>query len=151
MKELEKFVEDKPELNLISKKEVSLLKKKLGKSHRGESDWDIIKNILLEHSVITFTLPKRAKGLKMIEKVLCEDGALVVFTNLNDCTRHIQELQLRGRFQGMVEIGSIPFEDVLDIAHLHHRNILIDLNCRANTRCFLYEYKEQRIKAVILQ
>ena len=37
-KEFEEYIADKPELNLVSKEEVALLKIKLGKSHRKESE-----------------------------------------------------------------------------------------------------------------
>lgn len=43
----EEYVADRPELNLISKEEVSLLKIKLGKSHRKESDWEVVKEIFI--------------------------------------------------------------------------------------------------------
>ncbi|MDE6219147.1 MAG: hypothetical protein K2G51_01710 [Lachnospiraceae bacterium] len=150
MKKVEKYDVAKPEWNLISKEEVSLLKMKLGKSHRKESDWEVIKEILGRRSVLTFILPKRVKGLTTIEKVLCEDGNLIVFTNIDDCTRHIQVLQFKGKFWGYVEIGYIPFENVLDIAGQHGMNVLIDVNDEVNCKCLMYESEEQRLKAVIM-
>lgn len=150
MKEFEKYVTDKPEWNLISKEEVSLLKMKLGKSHRKESDWEVIKEILGRRNVITFIPPKRAKGLTTIEKVLCENGNLIVFTNMNDCTRHIQVLQVEGKFRGYIEIGYISFEEVVDIADQHGMNVLIDVNDEVNCKFLMYESGEQRLKAVIM-
>lgn len=150
MKKVEKYDVDKPEWNLFSKEEVSLLKMKLGKSHRKESDWEVIKEILGKRNVLTFIPPKRAKGLTTIEKVLCENGNLIVFTNLDDCTRHIQVLQFKEKFRGYVEIGYIPFEEVLDIADQHGMNVLIDVNDEVNRKCLLYEPEEQRLKAVIM-
>lgn len=150
MKKVEKYDADKPEWNLFSKEEVSLLKMKLGKSHRKESDWEVIKEILGKRNVLTFIPPKRAKGLTTIEKVLCENGNLIVFTNLDDCTRHIQVLQFEGKFRGYVEIGYIPFEEVLDIADQHGMNVLIDVNDEVNRKCLMYESGEQRLKAVIM-
>lgn len=150
MKKFEKYATDKPEWNLASGEEVSLLKMKLGKNHRKESDWEIIKEILLKRNVLTFIPPKRAKGLKTIEKVLCENGNLTVFTNMGDCTRHIQVLQLEGKFRGYVEIGYIPFEDVLDIADRHGVNVLIDVSDAVNSKCLMYDSGEERLKAVII-
>lgn len=150
MKEFEKFIADKPELNLVSKEEISLLKMKIGKSHRKESDWEVIKDILRRRNVLTFIPPKKAKGLTTIEKVLCENGSLTVFTNMDDCTRHIQILQLKGKFRGYVEIGYIPFEDVLDIADQHGMNVLIDVSDEINSKCLMYESGEHRLKAVIM-
>lgn len=123
---------------------------KLGKSHRKESDWEVIKEILGRRNVLTFIPPKRAKKLTTIEKVLCENGNLIVFTNMDDCTRHIQVLQFTGKFRGYVEIGYISFEDVLDIADQHGMNVLIDVNDEVNCKCLMYESGEQRLKAVIM-
>ena len=150
MKKFEKYVADKPEWNLISKEEASLLKMKLGKSHRKESDWGVIKEIFGRRNLLTFIPPKRAKGLTTIEKVLCENGNLMVFTNMDDCTRHIQVLQFKGKFRGYVEIGYIPFDNVLDIADQHGMNVLIDMNDENNSRCLMYEPAEKRLKAVIV-
>ena len=150
MKEFERYVADKPEWNLVSKEEVSLLKMKLGKSHRKEADWVVIKEILGRRNVLTFIPPKKAKGLTTIEKVLCENESLIVFTNMDDCTQHIQVLQLKGKFQGYVEIGYIPFEDVLDIADQHGMNVLIDVSDAINSKCLMYESGQQRLKAVIM-
>ena len=150
MKKFEKYVADKPEWNLISKEEASLLKMKLGKSHRKESDWEVIKEILGRRNLLTFIPPKRAKGLTTIEKVLCENGNLMVFTNMDDCTRHIQVLQFKGKFRGYVEIGYIPFDNVLDIADQHGMNVLIDMNDENKSRCLMYEPAEKRLKAVIV-
>ena len=150
MKKFDKYDVEKPEWNLISKEEVSLLKMKLGKSHRKESDWEVIKEILGRRNVLTFIPPKRAKGLTTIEKVLCENGNLIVFTNMDDCTRHVRVLQFKGKFRGYVEIGYIPFEDVVDIADQYGVNVLIDVNDEGNCKCLMYESGEQRLKAVIM-
>ena len=44
-KEFDEYIADKPEAKLATKEEISLLKIKLGKSHRKESDWEVIKDI----------------------------------------------------------------------------------------------------------
>ena len=150
MKKIEKYDAVKPEWNLISKEEVSLLKMKLGKSHRKESDWEVIKDILGRRNLLTFIPLKRAKELTTIENVLYENGNLMVYTNMNDCTRHIQIVQFKGKFRKYVEIGSIPFANVLDIADQHGMNVLIDVNYEVNCKCLMYESGEQRLKAVIM-
>ena len=45
-KAFDEYISDKPEINIISKEDLSLLKIKLGKSHRKESDWAAIKDML---------------------------------------------------------------------------------------------------------
>ena len=150
MKEFERYVADKPEWNLVSKEEASFLKMKLGRSHRKEADWEVIKEILGRRNVLTFIPPKKAKGLTIIEKVRCENESLIVFTNMDDCTQHIQVLQLKGKFRGYVEIGYILFEDVLDIVDQHGMNVFIDVSDIINSKCLMYESEEQRLKAVIM-
>ena len=150
-KEFDEYIADKPELNLVSKEEVALLKIKLGKSHRKESDWDIIKEIFWKRNVLTFTPTKRARKVTNIEKILCEDGFLVVFSNIDDCTRHIQKMQHSGILERYVQIGTIPFVDVLEIADQHKKDVLIDVNEERSSKCFLYVHKSKELKAVILE
>ena len=150
-KEFDEYIADKPELNLVSKEEVALLKIKLGKSHRKESDWDVIKEIFWKRNVLTFTPTKRVKGVTNIEKILCEDGFLVVFSNIDDCIRHIREIQHRGILERYVQIGTIPFVDVLEIADQSNKDVLIDVDTERNSKCFMYAYKGKELKAVILE
>ena len=150
MKEFDKYVADKPELNLFSKEEVSLLKTKLGKSHRKESDWEVIKEILRRRNVLTFIPPKRTKGLTTVEKILCESGYLIVFTNMDDCSRYIQIQQFERKLRGYIEFGYISFEDVVDVADRYGMDVLIDVTAEINTKCLMYEPGEQRLKAVIM-
>ena len=150
-KEFDEYIADKPELNLVSKEEVALLKIKLGKSHRKESDWDVIKEIFWKRNVLTFTPTKRVREVTNIEKILCEHGFLVVFSNIDDCTRHIREMQHRGILERYVQIGTIPFVDVLEIADQHKKDVLIDVNEERSSKCFLYVHKSKELKAVILE
>ncbi|MBD5526473.1 MAG: hypothetical protein HDR04_19150 [Lachnospiraceae bacterium] len=150
-KEFDEYIADKPELNLVSQEEVALLKIKLGKSHRKESDWDVIKEIFWKRNVLTFTPTKRAREVTNIEKILCEDGFLVVFSNIDDCTRHIREMQHRGILERYVQIGTISFVDVLEIADQHKKDVLIDVNEERNSKCFMYTHKDKELKAVILE
>lgn len=101
--------------------------------------------------MVKFYLPLvHVPAYQRLVQVLCENGNLIVFTNMDDCTRHIQVLQFKGKFRGYVEIGYIPFENVLDIADQHGMNVLIDVNDEVNCKCLMYESGEQRIKAVIM-
>ena len=86
-----------------------------------------------------------------MEKILCEYGFLVVFSNIDDCTRHIQEMQHRGILERYVQIGTIPFVDVLEIADQYKKDVLIDVNEERSSKCFLYVHKNKELKAVILE
>ena len=150
-KEFDKYIADKPGLNLISKEEVALLKIKLGKSHRKESDWDVIKEIFWKRNVLTFTPTKRVRGVTNIEKILCEDDYLVVFSNIDDCTRHIREVQHRGILDRYVQISTIPFVEVVEIADQYNKDVLIDIVEERNSKCFMYAHKSKELNAVSLE
>lgn len=149
-KEFEKFIADKPELNIATKEEVSLLKIKLGKSHRKESDWEVIKDIFYKRDLITFIPSKKMKGIKIVEELPCEWGYLIAFSNIDDCTQYIDEKQYRLKSQSYVQIISVPFMDICEIADRNDVDVLIDVNGGINSRCFIYAHREERLKAVIM-
>ena len=149
-KEFEKFIADKPELNIATKEEVSLLKIKLGKSHRKESDWEVIKDIFYKRDLITFIPSKKMKGFKIVEELPCEWGYLIAFSNIDDCTQYIDEKQYRLKSQSYVQIISVPFMDICEIADRNDVDVLIDVNGGINSRCFIYAHREERLKAVIM-
>ena len=149
-KEFEKFIADKPELNIATKEEVSLLKIKLGKSHRKESDWEVIKEIFQKRDLITFIPSKKMKGFKIVEELPCEWGYLIAFSNIDDCTQYIDEKQYRLKSQSYVQIISVPFMDICEIADRNDVDVLIDVNGGINSRCFIYAHREERLKAVIM-
>ena len=149
-KEFEKFIADKPELNIATKEEVSLLKIKLGKSHRKESDWEVIKDIFYKRDLITFIPSKKMKGIKLVEELPCGCGYLIAFSNIDDCTQYIDEKQYRLKSQSYVQIISVPFMDICEIADRNDVDVLIDVNGGINSRCFIYAHREERLKAVIM-
>ena len=149
-KEFEKFIADKPELNIATKEEVSLIKIKLGKSHRKESDWEVIKDIFYKRDLITFIPSKKMKGIKLVEELPCEWGYLIAFSNIDDCTQYIDEKQYRLKSQSYVQIISVPFMDICEIADRNDVDVLIDVNGGINSRCFIYAHREERLRAVIM-
>ena len=149
-KEFEKFIADKPELNIATKEEVSLIKIKLGKSHRKESDWEAIMDIFYKRNLITFIPSKKMKGIKLVEELPCESGYLIAFSNIDDCTQYIDEKRYRLKSQSYVQIISVPFMDICEIADRNDVDVLIDVNGGINSRCFIYAHREERLKAVIM-
>ena len=77
--------EDSFDHNLIPSEKLSLLKIKVGKNHRKESDWDVIKDILSSYRIITIEPATKVIGFRVIEHVLCRGNTLFVFTNVEDC------------------------------------------------------------------
>ena len=137
--------------NLISQKNVNLIKIKLGKSHRKESDWVVIKEILSSHNVIVAEPVKPDRLVPVKEHILCEDGSLVVFTNIDDCTEHIIHLNRQdGVPDRLFQLGSMPFIEAVDIAEEYGMDLYIDLQAKPNTRCMCYVAGEGKIKAVMM-
>ena len=149
-KSFDEYIADKPELNIISKEESALLKIKLGKSHRKESDWTIIKNILTSHDVITVNIGNQTNGIKSVHGVLCEENKLIVFTNMDDCKKHLRYLHSISLIDRYVNIESLPFESVIDISDQTDMPILIDVANEKNRRLIIYYPHLKKLEAAIL-
>ena len=76
------IVHNAEEHNLISKEDVALIKIKLGKSHRKESDWVVIKDILSSHNVIVAEPVKPDRRVSVKEHILCD---FKYFTSVKIC------------------------------------------------------------------
>lgn len=148
-KKFAKFIADKPDLNIATKEEVSLIKIKLEKSHRKESDWEVILDIFYKRDFITFIPPKNVKEIKMVEGLPCESGYLIAFSNTDDCMQYIDDKQYVLKSRSYVPIISVSFMDLCDIADRNDVDVLIDSNGGINSKCFIYAHKEERLKAVI--
>ena len=150
-KEFDTYIADNPEFNLIPKDKVSLIKIKLGKGHRKESDWTVIKDILYEHNLIVCEPKARDRHLKAVEHILVEDGKLVAFTNLGDCEEHIKNLNQRDRKIGrLFQLGVMPFDQAVDVSDAYGMDLYIDLQEKINTMCMAYIHGEGKIKAVMM-
>ena len=143
--------ENAEEHNLIPEQDVALIKIKLGKSHRKESDWTVIKDILSAHNVIVAEPDKPDRRLRVKEHILCEDNALIVFTNIHDCSEHIISLNRRhGTPDRLFKLGSMPFDEAVDISEEYGMELYIDLQAKTNTMCMCYVPGESKIKAVMM-
>lgn len=150
-KEFDTYIADNPEFDLIPKDKVSLIKIKLGKSHRKESDWTVIKDILSAHNLIVCEPKVPDRHLKAIEHILVENGNLVAFTNLEDCEEHIQNLNQRDRKPGrLFQLGVMPFDQAVAVSDACGMDLYIDLQAKVNTMCMVYIHGEGKIKAVMM-
>ena len=150
-KEFDIYIADNPEFDLIPKDKVSLIKIKLGKSHRKESDWTVIKDILSAHNLIVCEPKAPDRYLKAVEHILVEDGNLVVFTNLEDCEEHIKNLNQRdGKPGRLFQIGVMPFDQAVAVSDAYVMDLYIDLQEKVNTMCMAYIHGEGKIKAVMM-
>lgn len=150
-KEFDTYIADNPEFDLIPEDKVSLIKIKLGKSHRKESDWAVIKDILSTHNLIVCEPKDPDRHLKTVEHILVEDGILVTFTNLEDCEEHIKNLNRRDRKSGrLFQLGVMPFDQAVAVSDAYGMDLYIDLQAKANTMCMAYIHGERKIKAVMM-
>ena len=110
----------------LSKEEISKLKIKIGKSHRTEKDWTIIKE-LFEDRVVFTANPADEKMAKKycVEGVLKDEGALVVFTSVAACTDYLDRFGVH-RFGRYMTIGNIPFSSVIEIAIDYKELVYVD-------------------------
>ena len=100
----------------LSEEEISKLRIKIGKSHRTEKDWTVIKE-LFEDRVVFTANPSDIKMAKecCVDGVLKDEGALVVFTSVAACTDYLDRIGAQ-RFGRYMTIGNIPFSSVIEIA-----------------------------------
>ena len=151
-KEFDDYIADKPGLNLIPKEDVSLIKIKMGKSHRNKKDWETIKEILVSRDILTAEPMRKNRKVASFEHILCEEGALVVFTNIDDCQRHIKDLNKSGRNASRYfQIQSLSFESVIGIADENLMDVYIDIQNELNCKCMAYFSREKQLKVVILE
>lgn len=150
-KEFEKYLAENPRYNLISKDKLALLKIKLGKSHRKESDWDIIKDIFSRHCLLVAEPMEPDARVEVREHLLVENGVLLAFTNEDDLSGYIGYLNWRdGTPDRVFGLGELPFDDAIDISERFGMDLYIDSAFERNKKFFYYSPKDQRIKVSIL-
>ena len=69
------------EHNLISKEDLDRIKIKLGKSHRKESDWAVIKDILSSHNVIVVE-PAKQIAVYLSKNIFCMRMDFLLFSQI---------------------------------------------------------------------
>lgn len=75
----------------------------------------------------------------------------MVFTNIEDCQEYIRNLNWQDGMPGrLFQLGSMPFDDAVDISEKHNMELFIDMKAQPNTMCMCYVPGEHRIKAVML-
>lgn len=132
--------------NLIPEDKLAILNIKVNKAHRKESDWDVIKDILKEYRIITTETMTNVPGIRVIDHVLCRNGALFVFSNAEDCKDYINSIAKTVGSEGLYfNIGSMAFEEVVDIADREHMDIYIDAKHEKNHRFIRYRWQDKTL------
>ncbi len=146
-----KYLQNQEEYGLISERDVTTIKIKLGKSHRKEADWTVIKEILSSHNIIALEPAYPDKRLPVKDHILCENGHMVVFTNINDCKKYIRNLNtIHNAPERGFLIGTMLFEDAISISEKNKMELYIDYQVYANEKFMLYVPGEGIIKAVMM-
>lgn len=135
------------EANLISDKELSNIKIKLGKSKRSEKDWSIIKEILLSHDLIVPESMDEDEVVGNVGGAMRIDNFLIAFTNPDDCSRQMkafsEDLEMTLRWQ----MGFMSFADMGNIADDAGLVLCIDMITDGRNR--FITYSNGRVEASI--
>ena len=150
-KDFQTIIEQNPNANLIPPEELDIIRIKLGKSKRKESDWTIIKDILYRHDLIVMEPEKKDRYYPVYDHIMSEDGILVAFTSVDECIKHVRWLNEEdGTPEREFLIGSMPFEQAVQTADEHGRDLIIDPAMDGRTKCMLYLPDSHEIKAVTM-
>ena len=101
--------------NMISDKDLSIIKIKLGKSKRNEKDWSVIKEILLTHDLIVPESLDENEVIGNVGGAMRIDQMLIAFTNPDDCSRQMKAfsedmgmtLRWQMKFMLFTDLGNI--------------------------------------------
>ena len=124
--------------NLISEKELALLKIKLGKSKRNEKDWSVIKEMLLAHDLIVPELLEESNEMGNINGAMYIDNYLIAFTNPDDCSRQMQSFSQDYMMTLRWQLGIRSFVEMAHIADQTEKILCIDLVRDGRTRFITY-------------
>ena len=132
--------------NLIPEDKLGILRIKVNKSHRKESDWDVIKEILNTYRIVTVEPMARIPGIWVIDHVLCRNGNLVVFTNASDCQEYVKAIaKTTGAKDIYFTMGSIGFEEVVGIADRERMELHLDPKDERNHKFIRYKWQDKKL------
>lgn len=140
-----KKINEDPEFDLIPQKDISLLKAKLQKGHRKESDWDVIKKILTSHELIVAEPEKTDNFVGAVNHVLTCDKHLLAFTNAKDCYNFLRYLCNTTLTNRNFEIGTMPFYDLIEMAEKKRMLLYIDIQMKINSMYIAYDYETRKL------
>lgn len=87
----------------------------------------------------------------MIEHVLCDNGYLMAYTNMPDARKYITEINEQDGVPGrLFQLGVMPFEQIIEIADYHRKDILFDFHSGQNLTLLAYYWDERSLKATIM-
>lgn len=124
--------------NLMTAEELSIIDSKLALLHRTEDDWAAIKAFLSDRDVIVM----ESEVLPSAGHMTISENALLAFTTMEKCTAWINKAA-----SGIIFlIGSLPFEQAVDVADEQQMPLYLDVDYDARFMC----YQNQRLSARML-
>lgn len=133
------------EENVLTESEIAQLNIKITKNHRTDKDWDFIKMLLQDKRLYTLQ-PSDQEYMQQycLEGVLKDNGALAVFTNLEDCVQYAQSHEI-ARTQSQAAVVTIPFQHIIEIANDYEMGVYIDRKPESHQRFLYYDGKARSI------
>jgi hypothetical protein len=139
-----------PDANPISQKDRSTITRLLKQPLRSEEDWDVIKDILAEHDIFTAVPTWETKTVKDVERILCKDNALFVFTTFDKCQTYMKRLIERGECPPYYHVSAMPYGYVMQVADERGMMIYLDYPNRRRTKFITYNSERRSLIATVL-
>lgn len=143
-----------PEFNMpenfmpLTEREISLLRIKIGKSHRTEKDWAYIRELLRDKVVFTAEpMHENFKKMCSVEGILKDNRNLLIFSTMELCGDYLEKYG-SARFGYQLTMGAIPFNTVVMIASEREERVLLDLNCPQNSNILGFDGREKTLRIV---
>lgn len=140
-----------PEKPSLSLQEIRSMKATLNQPQRTQKDWEFIKSLLQSRSLFTVRPEDETlRGRFTIDGVLYDQGVLLAFSDQEDCEEY-------GRRYAAVRIGreftitAVPYDQVLEIAAVHEKDVYIDFRKEKDERFLVYDGKAKTLHLCINQ
>ena len=131
--------------NLLSDRELSIIKGKLSLDHRTEDDWVVVKDLLRDHDIVVMEPMEKNTKYKIYDHILFDQGGLLVFTSIAESQRYINQLTaVNGRI--MFTVGAMPFLDATRISDRRRKELYIDYKIGVP----FIRYRAQHISATVM-
>lgn len=136
---------------ILSDSELASLKRMLGKTYQNKEIMEQIKEMLKDKQLFTITPTNEKQGVLCgFEGILQDRGALLVFTNLEECGEYGKRYAAV-RMGSNYKISAIPGERVFEVAETYGKEVYIDVRKRADDRFLVYDGKAGSLHLCIVQ
>ena len=146
MKQHQKPTDEQPrEPNLLSNRELAVIKQKLALPHRTEADWIPVKELLKDHDLIVIEPAQKTKAYRAFRHILWYSGCFLAFTSIAESRRFITELNQKYGYM-IFKISSASISDLMDLSDACDTPLVIDWNDSGKVLL----YQKERIQVGVL-